>query len=69
MQTQQDLMHLMGLKISDVRLINHFDAVRLKQPKSCTPNNSTSDIANKAESTHYWFNYQVTNEACHPPKR
>ncbi len=35
--TQQDLINLIGLKISDQKLINHFDGLGLKQPKSCTP--------------------------------
>lgn len=69
MHTQQDLINLIGLKISDAAVISHFDALGLKQPKSCIPNNSTSDIASKADNTHYWFDYEVTNEACHPPKR
>ena len=43
MQTQQDLINLIGLKISDEKLIKHFDALGLKQPKSCTPNNSRRD--------------------------
>ena len=69
MHTQQDLIDLIGLKISDEKLIKHFDALGLKQPKSCTPNNSRSDVAHKANNTDYYFNYEVTYEACHPPKR
>jgi hypothetical protein len=69
MQTQQDLINLIGLKISDEKLINHFDALGLKQPKACTPNNSRGDVAHKAISIDYYLNYEVTHEACHPPKR
>ena len=69
MVNQQDLINLISLKITDVKFISHFDALGLKQPKACTPNNSTRDIASKADNTHYWFSYEVTNEACHPPKR
>lgn len=69
MQTQQDLINLIGLKISDEKVIKHFDALGLKQPKSCTPNNSRSDVAHKGLSIDYYFSYEVTHEACHPPKR
>ena len=69
MVTQQDLIDLIGLKISDEKLISHFDALSLKQPKSCTPNNSSSDINDKANNIAYWFNYKVTHKTCHPPKR
>ena len=69
MQTQQDLIDLIGLKISDEKLIKHFDALSLKQPKNCTPNNSSADINDKANNIGYWFNYDVKHEACHPPKR
>jgi hypothetical protein len=69
MQTQQDLINLIGLKISDEKLISHFDALGLKQPKSCTPNNSRGDVAHKALSIDYYLNYEVTHEACHPPAR
>ena len=37
MHTQQDLIDSIGLKISDEKLISHFDALGLKQPKNCTP--------------------------------
>ncbi len=67
--TQQDLINLIGLKISDEKLIQHFDALGLKQPKSCTPNNSRGDVDHKVMSVDYYFNYEVTHEACHPPKR
>ncbi len=69
MHTQQDLINLIGLKISDEKLIKHFDALALKQPKSCTPNNNSSDVAHKALSIDYYFGDEVTHEACHPPKR
>ena len=69
MQTQQDLIDLIGLKISDEKLISHFDAVGLKQPKSCTPNNSRGDVAHKEISVDYYLNMEVTHEACHPPVR
>ena len=69
MQTQQDLIDLIGLKISYEKLISHFDAVGLKQPKSCTPNNSRGDVAHKAISVDYYLNMEVTHEACHPPVR
>jgi hypothetical protein len=69
MQTQQDLINLIGLKISDEKVIKHFDALGLKQPKSCTPNNSSSDVAHKELSIDYYFSYEVRHEDCHPPKR
>ena len=69
MQTQQDLINLIGLKISDEKLINHFDALGLKQPKSSTTNNSYISISNKAENMSYSFNHEVTHAACHPPVR
>ena len=69
MHTQQDLINLIGLKISDATVVSHFDALGLKQPKSCTPNNSSSDLVNKPDNTHYWFDYEVTHESCYPPKR
>ncbi len=68
MQTQQDLINLIGLKISDAKLIAHFDALGLKQPKSCTPNNSSSDINDKANAVQYWFHHEVKHEALYPPK-
>ena len=67
--TQQDLINLIGLKISDEKLTKHFDGLGLKQPKSCTQNNSRGDVANKADNTTYWFRFEVTHEACYPPKR
>ena len=67
--TQQDLINLIGLKISDEKLIKHFDALGLKQPKACTPNNSRGDVAHKAISVDYYLNMEVTHEACHPPVR
>jgi hypothetical protein len=69
MQTQQDLINLIGLKISDEKLIKHFDALGLKQPNSCTPNNSSTDVSDKGNNLFYWFNRDVKHEACHPPKR
>ena len=51
MQTQQDLINLIGLKISDEKLIAHFDAVGLKQSKASTPNNSSSGINDKTNKT------------------
>jgi hypothetical protein len=69
MQTQKDLINLISLKISDDKLISHFDALGLKQPKACTPNNSRGDVAHKAMSIDYYLNYEVTHEACHPPVR
>ena len=69
MQTQQDLINLISLKMSDEKLIKHFDALSLKQPKSCTPNNSRSDVSHKELNVDYYFNYEVTYETCHPPKR
>ena len=50
-------------------LIKHFDALGLKQPKSCTPNNSRVNVSNKADNTTYWFRFEVMHEACYPPKR
>ena len=67
--TQQDLINLISLKISDEKLIKHFDALGLKQPKACTPNNSRGDVAHKAISVDYYLNMEVTHEACHPPVR
>jgi hypothetical protein len=67
--TQQDLINLIGLKISDEKLISHFDALGLKQPKACTPNSSNNSVANKAANTDYYLNYKVTHAACHPPVR
>lgn len=69
MHNQQDLIALIGLKISNEKLINHINALGLKQPKSCTSNNSSSDINDKPNNIGYWFNYEVTHETCHPPKR
>jgi len=57
------------LKISDEKLISHFDALGLKQPKNCTPNNDSSGVVNKEENIEYYTNYEVTHENCHPPKR
>lgn len=67
--TQQGLINLIGLKISDEKLINHFDALGLKQPKACTTNSSSNSVANKAANTDYYLNYKVTHAACHPPVR
>ena len=67
--TQQDLINLIGLKISDETLIKHFDAAGLKQPKSCTPNNSSSNVADKANSLDYYFGLEVINEALYPPHK
>jgi hypothetical protein len=67
--TQQDLIKLIGLKISDEKVIKHFDALGLKQPKSATPNNSRGGVAHKELSIDYYCSYEVTHEACHPPKR
>lgn len=67
--TQQDLINLIGLKISDDKLIKHFDTAGLKLPKSCTPNNSSADVNDRANNVHYWFNHEVKHEACYPPKR
>ena len=47
MQTQQDLIKMIGLKISDEKLIAHFDAVGLKQPKVSTSNNISIDTNDK----------------------
>jgi hypothetical protein len=69
MQTQHDLINLIGLKISDEKLINHFDALGLRQPKACTTNSSSNSVANKAANTDYYLNYEVTHAACHPPVR
>jgi hypothetical protein len=69
MKTQHDLINLIGLKITDKNLISHFETVGLKQPKSSTPNNSSSEINDKANAVQYWFHYEVKNEACYPPKR
>jgi hypothetical protein len=69
MKTQRDLISLIGLKISDKNLISHFDDAGLKQPKYSTPNNSSSDINDKANGLQYWFHYEVKNDACYPPKR
>ena len=50
MVTQQDLIDLIGLKISDEKLIKHFDALGLKQPKNCTPKNDSGGVVNKQEN-------------------
>lgn len=65
--TQQDLIKLIGLKISNETLIKHFDAAGLKQPKASTPNNSSSNINDKANNLGYYFNLEVRNEAIYPP--
>ncbi len=69
MHTQQDLINLIGLKISDEKLISHFDAAGLKLPKNSTPNNRFIDVNDKVTHIHYWFDHEVHHETCCPPKR
>ncbi|MGB4812101.1 MAG: hypothetical protein WBP13_06425 [Methylophilaceae bacterium] len=65
--TQQELVNLIGLKITDDKFIAHFSAVDLKLPKSCTPNNNYNSVADKANQLDYYLRMGVTNEACYPP--
>lgn len=67
--TQQDLIKLVGLKISNPQIIAHFDVLGLRQPKYETNNSGGPHINHKEKNTYYSFGKDVYHEACYPPSK
>ncbi|PSL46354.1 hypothetical protein CLV51_103332 [Chitinophaga niastensis] len=66
---QQDLIDLIGLKVTDEKLIAFFNKHGLKQPKSCTPNNAWLSVDDKANNVTYSFAYKVIRDGFYPYRK
>lgn len=65
---QHELMELIGLATTDVKMVNFFEQHQLgKLPKRITPNQNTKSLIFKPLNISFWFKYDITNNRFQPP--